>query len=258
MKKFLKKHKLLLLLIFFSCALLISNAALAANAPVSLTDVSPVGNLTGAAGVATLIGRIIRAFLGIIGAVALLMFVYGGFLMLTSAGKSDAINKGKTVLVWAVIGIAVILGSYILTNFILTGITRGIVPQAPSSTGGTTPATTFTPPDLCAKTFGAEWSCVANPDSAKYYIQNQTYISCPNATDKCARLKPETNETLLDTNCSTVCNNFCANHPNCTATCVSNVSVCNNPVNLSETWDNIKECIDKPEGVPICCCSSSI
>jgi hypothetical protein len=93
---------------------------------VSLESVSPVKGLTGASGIATVIGRIIKAVLGTVGAFALLMFVYGGLLMLTSAGKSDQINKGKQVLVWAVIGLAMILASYTLTNTVIQGITGGV------------------------------------------------------------------------------------------------------------------------------------
>ena len=98
----------------------------ATSGTVTLGEVSPVGNLTGASGIATLIGKIINAFLGFIGAVALLMFVYGGFLMLVSGGKPEEINKGKNVLVWAVIGLIVVFMSYTLTKFVIGGITSGV------------------------------------------------------------------------------------------------------------------------------------
>lgn len=65
-----------------------------------------------------LIGRIIKAFLGIIGSISLLMFVYGGFILLTSQGKSDKIKTGQGTLVWASIGILVVFSSYALLNFV--------------------------------------------------------------------------------------------------------------------------------------------
>lgn len=102
------------------------------GAAVSLADVSPVGDLTGAAGIATLVGRILKAVLGTVGAIALLIFVYGGFLMLASSGKPENINKGKEALVWAIIGLIVILTSYVLSDFIIKGIMSGV----PSSGGG--------------------------------------------------------------------------------------------------------------------------
>jgi hypothetical protein len=67
-----------------------------------------------------LIGRIIKAVLGIVGALALAMFVFGGFTWLTSGGSPDKIKKGKDILMWAVIGLIIIFTSYTLVDFILT------------------------------------------------------------------------------------------------------------------------------------------
>lgn len=68
----------------------------------------------------TLIGRIINALLGIVGSIALLMFVYGGFMWLTSGGAEDKIKKGKETLVWASLGLVIIFSAYALLNFVLT------------------------------------------------------------------------------------------------------------------------------------------
>lgn len=77
---------------------------------------SPIGEVTGP----ELIGRIIKAVLGVVGALALAMFVFGGFTWLTSGGSPDKIKKGKDILMWAVIGLIIIFTSYTLVNFILT------------------------------------------------------------------------------------------------------------------------------------------
>ncbi len=76
---------------------------------------SPIGEVTGP----QLIGRIIKAILGLVGALALGMFVYGGFTWLTSAGSPDKIKKGKDILIWATIGLIVIFTSYTLVDFLL-------------------------------------------------------------------------------------------------------------------------------------------
>lgn len=76
---------------------------------------SPIGEITGP----QLIGRIIKAILGLVGALALAMFVYGGFTWLTSAGSPDKIKKGKDILIWATIGLIVIFTSYTLVDFLL-------------------------------------------------------------------------------------------------------------------------------------------
>lgn len=77
---------------------------------------SPIGEVTGP----ELIGRIIKTVLGVVGALALAMFVYGGFTWLTSGGSPDKIQKGKDILMWAVIGLIIIFTSYTLVDFVLT------------------------------------------------------------------------------------------------------------------------------------------
>ncbi|MEK9152665.1 MAG: pilin [Patescibacteria group bacterium] len=61
-------------------------------------------------------GNIANVILGVSGSFALLMFVYGGFLFLSSAGNQEQVSKGKTVLKNAIMGIVIILGSgYVIT-----------------------------------------------------------------------------------------------------------------------------------------------
>lgn len=62
--------------------------------------------------------RILQVSLGFVGIVALLMFIIGGFEFLMSGGNQNLIKKGKDTLVWASIGIVVILLSYSILKFI--------------------------------------------------------------------------------------------------------------------------------------------
>ena len=63
-------------------------------------------------------GKVIQPALGIVGSLALLMFVYGGFIWLTSSGSPDKIKKGRDIFMWAGIGLVVIFSSYILLKFL--------------------------------------------------------------------------------------------------------------------------------------------
>lgn len=67
-----------------------------------------------------LIGRIIKGILGVVGSIALLMFVYGGIIWMTSAGNNELVQRGKDILIWASIGLVTIFGAYSVVNFILT------------------------------------------------------------------------------------------------------------------------------------------
>jgi len=72
-----------------------------------------------------LIGNIINALLGIVGSVALGVFVLGGFYWITSAGSDEKIKKGKDMIIWASLGLAVIFMSYALVTFVIGAITGG-------------------------------------------------------------------------------------------------------------------------------------
>lgn len=67
-------------------------------------------------------GSVLKVFIGFSGSVALLMFIYGGFIWLTSAGEADKIKKGRDIFLWSAVGLVVIFNSYVLLDFVINGI----------------------------------------------------------------------------------------------------------------------------------------
>jgi hypothetical protein len=100
-------------------------AAATSGATPLANPLAVCGSAVGSKCVQLIIGSVIRTALGISGSIALLIVIYGGFLWLTSAGNSERIQKGKTMLIWASIGIAVIFGAYAITSTILGALTTG-------------------------------------------------------------------------------------------------------------------------------------
>jgi len=92
---------------------------------VTKVDMGPITALSAKGEPAQIIGNVIKAILSVAGAFALLMVVYGGMLMLTSAGIGEKIEKGKKTLTWAAIGTVVILSSYVLVGYIITAMGGG-------------------------------------------------------------------------------------------------------------------------------------
>ncbi|TAL19461.1 hypothetical protein EPN90_03405 [Patescibacteria group bacterium] len=74
-------------------------------------------NPLGTTSVPELIGRVVAALLGLSGSLALLMFVYGGFVWITSGGIPDRIAQGKNTMVWAALGLALIFGAYAILTY---------------------------------------------------------------------------------------------------------------------------------------------
>lgn len=83
---------------------------------VSLTD--PLGGATPQ----ILIGKVINAVLGLVGSIALAMFVWGGFSWMTAGGNTEKVQKGKDIIIWATLGLVVIFLSYALVNFVIANV----------------------------------------------------------------------------------------------------------------------------------------
>lgn len=86
---------------------------------------NPLGTDAESYDVRYIIGRVIRGILSIIGSIALLMFIYGGVLWMTSNGSPERVKKGRDILVWAVAGLGLIFSSYAIVNAILNALTEG-------------------------------------------------------------------------------------------------------------------------------------
>jgi len=101
-----------------------------ANPVSTIGNADPVGysedlnNPLGIKNVNSLIGRAINSLMGIVGALALLMFVYGGLVWMTSSGSQDKVKKGKDIMLWAAVGLVIIFSAYGLTKFVINIATK--------------------------------------------------------------------------------------------------------------------------------------
>lgn len=64
--------------------------------------------------------NVTNIILGVVGSLTLLMFVYGGIMMLISAGNSEKVTKARGIIVAAVIGLAIVFASYLIIQFIMS------------------------------------------------------------------------------------------------------------------------------------------
>lgn len=69
-----------------------------------------------------IVGRLIRAALGLLGMIFSILIVYAGFLWMTAAGNEDRVTKAQQILTASVIGLVIILTSYAVTNYVLREI----------------------------------------------------------------------------------------------------------------------------------------
>ncbi len=66
--------------------------------------------------------RIVNIILYVIGAVSVLMLVYGGIRYTISSGKSDDVNAAKDTIMYAIVGVIVAILAYAIVNFVLVNL----------------------------------------------------------------------------------------------------------------------------------------
>lgn len=86
------------------------------NALAQAQDLTPITTITDTAGLKSQIQTITNTFVGLIGVVAAIMLLYGAYLYITAGANEDNAKKGKTVIVYAIIGIVVATLIYVIVN----------------------------------------------------------------------------------------------------------------------------------------------
>jgi len=73
-----------------------------------------------------IVANIIRVFLGLLGIIVLGLFLYAGYLWMTSGGDDEKITQAKKIIRNAVIGLILILSSYAITSFVINKLVEGM------------------------------------------------------------------------------------------------------------------------------------
>lgn len=69
------------------------------------------------------VGRALRVFLGIIGTVALLVFLYSGIMWMTAGGEPKKVTDAQHTMVWAALGLFAIFISYAAVSYMIKAFT---------------------------------------------------------------------------------------------------------------------------------------
>jgi hypothetical protein len=68
------------------------------------------------------ISVIINVIIGIIGLVAVVVIILGGFQYMTSSGDSTKVKKAKDTILYGIVGLVIALLAYAIVNFVLGAI----------------------------------------------------------------------------------------------------------------------------------------
>lgn len=103
-------------LIFIFCLLFLHSVSLA-QGPGQTTTIKPsFTNPLKAKTFEQLAENIISVLIQIGLPVAVFFIIYGGFLLVTARGSQEKIDRGKKVLLWAIVGAAILLGALIIAS----------------------------------------------------------------------------------------------------------------------------------------------
>lgn len=95
------------------------------NLRSQVNSLNQVGNVSPQ----NLFGTALGAVFTVIGAIVLLVIVYGGIMLMTARGNSEQVSKAIKTLVWTALGTFVIFGALALTRFVIrifSGGTPGV------------------------------------------------------------------------------------------------------------------------------------
>jgi hypothetical protein len=118
----LVKQMLLVFGLMVGALALVSFLPAVANAALLGTgdNVSSVSEETGGEGsLRALVLRMVNYFLTFLGVIAVIMIIYGGVTYVTAAGKDEAVGNAKKIIMYALVGIIIVLLSFALVNTIL-------------------------------------------------------------------------------------------------------------------------------------------
>jgi hypothetical protein len=71
------------------------------------------------------IAHILEAAMGLIGGLSVIFLIFGGLLMVLSAGNPARFERGRETVLYAVVGIVVAIGAYSIVFFVAAAVKGG-------------------------------------------------------------------------------------------------------------------------------------
>ena len=93
----------------------------------------------GGAPLPQVIGRIVKIVLSLLGLIAVIIMIVGGFVWMTSGGVVDKVTKAKKIISSGLIGLLIIVFAYTIVSFVM-GRLSGVTGIEPGGTVGCTPS----------------------------------------------------------------------------------------------------------------------
>jgi hypothetical protein len=98
--------------------------ALASTGPdLGLNYATAIG--LGTQDVRTTVSNVIKAFMGLLGIVAVVIILLGGFKWMTAGGNEEKVAEAKKLIISGIIGLVIIMSAYAIAQFVVSAIING-------------------------------------------------------------------------------------------------------------------------------------
>jgi uncharacterized membrane protein len=98
------------------------------------TDLIALEDQSAADAIPNLIGKIVGVALSFVGAIFFLLILYAGFLWMTAFGSSEKVDKAKSILEHAAVGLVIVLAAYAISKFVFGALTTATNNDSSSNT----------------------------------------------------------------------------------------------------------------------------
>jgi hypothetical protein len=114
------REKIILFVAILSVLLFWASFAFAQD----ITGIEELGGVLplGREDIRIIIAKIIRIFLGLLGIIAVVIVIYGGYIWMTAAGEPKKVDQAKNILKAGIIGLLIILSAFAITEFIFRSL----------------------------------------------------------------------------------------------------------------------------------------
>ena len=75
--------------------------------------------------VRTTVSNVIKAFMGLLGIIAVVIILLGGFKWMTAAGNEEKVAEAKKLIISGIIGLIIIMSAYAIAQFVVSAIVNG-------------------------------------------------------------------------------------------------------------------------------------
>lgn len=126
----MKKFKFIPTFLFSLTAPFVALAYDSKNTGLTSTG-SQAGFGANPADVSVMIGTVIKAALGMVGVVFLVLMVYAGYLWMIARGDEGKVEKAKNTIINSVIGIVIVVAAYAITYYVVNALSKGPATSTP-------------------------------------------------------------------------------------------------------------------------------